>query len=280
MSANELSERLLAIALVAELLGRLDLDRHPAVAHRRNLVGADRANGPLAGSNSLPSMGEAIGQVLPLAIGVALSPIPIMAVVLMLGTPRGSTNGPAFVLGWVLGLSVAGAIILLISSGADPTSQGAPADWVSWLKLILGLLLLSIAVRQWRSRPRPGAAPTLPKWMQTIDRFTPGRSIAIGVALSAVNPKNLVLTIAAAAAIAQTGISGSRQAAALAVFVVIGTLGPALPVAIYFAMRQRATKLLAELQGWLAAHNAAIMAVLCLVIAAKLIGDAISGLSA
>ncbi len=95
-----------------------------------------------------------------------------------------------------------------------------------------------------------------------------------------INPKNLLLTIAAAAAIAQTGISGSRQAAALAVFVVIGTLGPALPVAIYFAMRQRATKLLAELQGWLAAHNAAIMAVLCLVIAAKLIGDAISGLSA
>jgi hypothetical protein len=33
------------------------------------------------------------------------------------------------------------------------------------------------------------------------------------------------------------------------------------------------------LKRWLAAHNAAIMVVLCLVIAAKLIGDGITGLS-
>ena len=49
-------------------------------------------------------MGEAIGQSLPLAIGVALSPIPIIAVVLMLTTPRARANGPAFVLGWLVGL--------------------------------------------------------------------------------------------------------------------------------------------------------------------------------
>ena len=44
-------------------------------------------------------MGEAIGQSLPLAIGVALSPVPIIAVVLMLTTPRARANGPAFLLG-------------------------------------------------------------------------------------------------------------------------------------------------------------------------------------
>jgi hypothetical protein len=47
-------------------------------------------------------MGEAIGQSLPLAIGVALSPIPIIAVVLMLTTPRARSNGPAFVVGWLV----------------------------------------------------------------------------------------------------------------------------------------------------------------------------------
>ena len=36
--------------------------------------------------------------------------------------------------------------------------------------------------------------------------------------------------------------------------------------------------MLDELKSWMAAHNAAIMAVLCLVIGAKLIGDAITGL--
>jgi threonine/homoserine/homoserine lactone efflux protein len=183
-------------------------------------------------------------------------------------------------LGYVVGLAGVGAIILLVAGGADASDQGAPADWVSWLKLILGLVLLVIARRQWRSRPRGGRAKELPGWMRTIDRFTPGRAVAMGVALTALNPKNLLLTLGAAAAIAQTGISSGRQAAALAVFVVIAALGPAIPVGIYFAMRERATKLLGELEAWMAQHNNAIMAVLCLLIAAKLIGDAISGLSA
>ena len=54
-------------------------------------------------------MGEAIGQSLPLAVGVALSPVPIIAVVLMLTTPRARVNGPAFVLGWLVGLGIVGA---------------------------------------------------------------------------------------------------------------------------------------------------------------------------
>jgi threonine/homoserine/homoserine lactone efflux protein len=225
-------------------------------------------------------VGEAIGQVLSFGVGVALSPIPIIAVVLMLGTPRARVNGPTFVLGWVVGLSLVGTIVLLAASGADASESGAPATWVSWVELVLGLLLLLVAVKQWRGRPRDGGAGELPKWMRSIDRFTPARSLAMGVAFSAINPKNLILTVGAAAAIAQTGAGPSSQAVALAVFVVIGTLGPGLPVAVYFVMGARAEKLLDELKSWMAAHNAAIMAVLCLVIGAKLIGDALTGLSA
>jgi hypothetical protein len=115
--------------------------------------------------------------------------------------------------------------------------------------------------------------------MQTIDTFAPGKAFAMGILFSGVNPKNLILTLAAASAIAQTGIDAREQAVALAVFVVIGTLGPGLPVAMYFALGARARHVLDELKAWMAGHNAAIMAVLCLVIGAKLIGDGISGLS-
>jgi threonine/homoserine/homoserine lactone efflux protein len=225
-------------------------------------------------------MGAAIGQVLSFGVGVALSPVPIIAVVLMLGTPRARVNGPAFLLGWVVGLAVVGTIVLVAASGADASDEGAPATWVSCLKIVLGLLLVLVAIRQWRGRPRGDAEVPLPKWMQTIDRFTPGRSLAMGVALSGINPKNLILTLGAAAAIAQTGASTGDQAVALAVFVVVGTVGPGFPVAIYFAMGQRARHILEAMKAWMGAHNAAIMAVLCLVIGAKLVGDAITGLTA
>jgi threonine/homoserine/homoserine lactone efflux protein len=223
-------------------------------------------------------MAEAIGQVLSLGVGVALSPVPIIAVVLMLGTPRARANGPAFVLGWVTGLAVAGAVILLVSSGANASDDGDPATWVGVLKLVLGVLLLLVAARTWQVRPRGEREAELPKWMQTIDRFTASKSIGFGALLSGVNPKNLVLTVGAAAAIAQTGAPAGEQAVALAIFIVVATLGPGIPVAIYFAMGDRAERLLEELKEWMAAHNAAIMAVLCLIIAVKLIGDGISAL--
>jgi len=221
---------------------------------------------------------DAIGQVLSLGVGVSLSPIPIIAVVLMLGTPRARVNGPAFVLGWILGLAIVGTIVLAVAGGAGADDGGEPATWVGWLKLVLGVLLLLVAVRQWRGRPRAGEAGVLPKWMQTIDQFTPGRAFGISAALSGINPKNLLLTAGAATAIAQSGIDTGEQAIALGVFILVGTLGPAAPVAMYFALGARAEHVLDDLKAWMAAHNAAIMAVLCLVIGAKLIGDGISGL--
>jgi threonine/homoserine/homoserine lactone efflux protein len=223
-------------------------------------------------------MSEAIGQVLSFGVGVALSPVPIIAVVLMLGTPRARTNGPGFVLGWVIGLAVAGAVILLVSSAANASDDGDPATWVGVLKLVLGVLLLLVAARTWQVRPRGDREAELPKWMQTIDRFTASRAIGFGALLSGVNPKNLVLTVGAAAAIAQTGVPAGEQAVALAVFIVVATLGPGIPVGIYFLMGDRAERLLEDVKVWMAAHNAAIMAVLCLIIALKLIGDGISAL--
>ena len=139
-------------------------------------------------------------------------------------------------------------------------------------------MLVLLAFKQWRTRPRRGAEGELPTWMRKVDEFTPARSAAVAAALAAVNPKNLVLIVAAGAAIAQTGIDAGEQAIALAVFVLVATLGPAIPVAIYFVAGDRARRLLDELKAWMGAHNAAIMAVLCLVIGVKVIGDGISGL--
>jgi hypothetical protein len=223
-------------------------------------------------------MGEAIGQSLPLAIGVALSPVPIIAVVLMLTTPRARSNGPAFVLGWLLGLGVVGAVVLALAGPGGASEEGQPATWVSWLKLALGLGLLLVAARQFRGRPHEGEAAPLPKWMGAIDRFSPGQALGGGAALAGANPKNLLLAVGGAAAIAQTGIPGSQQAVAYAVFAIVGTLGVGAPVVFYFAMGKRSAELLGRLKDWMSHNNAVIMAVLCLVIGVKLLGDGLSGL--
>src|SRR4051794_30868348 len=112
--------------------------------------------GPCPGGRHRRStLGQAIGELLPSAIGVALSPVPISAVILMLGTPRARTNGPAFAIGWVLGLVVVSGIVLAVAGGSDEPKSGASTT-VDVVKLLLGLVFLLMAVKQWRGRPRPG----------------------------------------------------------------------------------------------------------------------------
>ncbi|HEX6499722.1 MAG TPA: GAP family protein [Micromonosporaceae bacterium] len=226
-------------------------------------------------------MGGAIGASLPLAVGIAISPLPIIAMVLVLTSSKARANGPAFLAGWLLGLGVVGAVVLIVAgqTGAGGAGEGTPAAWVSWLKIVLGVLLLWHAVAEFRGRPRGDEQPTMPKWMATVDRTTPVVALGLGALLSGVNPKNLLLAVAGATAIAQTGISAVQQALAYVVFALIGTVGVGAPAVIYFAMGQRSEKLLAELKDWMGRNNAVIVSVLCLVIAAKLIGEAIVALA-
>jgi threonine/homoserine/homoserine lactone efflux protein len=224
-------------------------------------------------------VGSAIGQFLPIAIAIALSPLPIVAVVLMLATPRGRVDGPAFVVAWIVVLAIITGLVVALA-GDTTTDSGAPADWVNWLKLILGLGLLGVGVKQWKGRPRGDEPAELPKWMKALDDFEWYRALAAGVLLSALNPKNLLLAIAGGAAIAQAGLSSGQEVAAVAIFVLIGTIGVAAPVVVYFAMGDRSGPILESLRDWMARNNATIMAVLLLVIGFKLIGDAITGFSA
>lgn len=219
---------------------------------------------------------QAVSGALPSALGVALSPIPIVAVILMLGTPRARTNGPAFALGWVLGLLVVSIAVVAVTGAAGEASQvgSSTSDSISWMKVGLGVVLLVMAKRQWQKRPAPGTEPELPRWMAKIDQLPPGEALGAGVLLSALNPKNLILTLAAAASIAQVpGITTGEEAVAIAVFVAIASVTTVGAVLLYFVGGTRATKVLADVKAYMSVHNAAIMMVILLLIGAKLIGD-------
>jgi hypothetical protein len=223
-------------------------------------------------------VGEAIGQSLPLAVGVALSPVSVIAVVVLLTSSRARSLGPAFVLGWLLGLVVVGAVVLAVVGPSGAGSSGQRTTWVSWVMIVVGMLLLVAAVRCWRGRTGGGEEIPLPAWLGALDRLKPAAALGGGVMLGGVRPKSLLLAVGGAAVIARTGIAGGQQAIAYAVFAVIATVGVAVPVVIYFAMGTRSAALLGRLKGWIRRNNAVILAVVLLVIGVTLIGDGIGGL--
>ncbi|MCF3131117.1 GAP family protein [Streptomyces olivochromogenes] len=220
-------------------------------------------------------MGKVLGDVLGLAAGVAVSPLPIVAIIIVLATPRARLNGLVFATGWVVGLSGLGVVMLLIGGHESADSHGKPADWVGALKLALGLALVVFAARLWRHRPVEATQAQLPRWMAAIDHFTPVKIFLLALLLSAGNLKNAPLTIAAAASISSSGLPVAEQIAALAIFVVIASLGLLTPLAVFLVLGERAKNMLGNWKEWAARHNMAIMAVLFFVFGLKLLGDGI-----
>ncbi|MGW6916658.1 GAP family protein [Kitasatospora sp. NPDC054939] len=225
-------------------------------------------------------MGDAVGGMLASAVGIAVSPLGLVATVLLLASPRGRVNGPAFAAGWTAALAAVVAVVVLLGSGADGGAGGDRPAWSWWLRLGLGVLFLLLGAAQWRDRPREGHVHSPPKWMQAVDRFTPARSAGLAALLVAANPKNLVLAVGGAVAVATAPASAAGKAGAAALLVLIGSSCTLLPLAVHLFGGQRSDRVLGEWKAWMATHNTAIVMVVLLVLGAKYVGDAITGLTA
>jgi threonine/homoserine/homoserine lactone efflux protein len=224
-------------------------------------------------------MNGVIGDLLPLAIGVAISPLPIIAVILMLLSPKAGGTSVGFLLGWVVGIAVATTAVTLVAAlaglGAGTGGSSAASGGV---KIVLGALLVLLGWREWRSRPKPGTDAPLPKWMAAIEEFTFVKAAGLGFVLAAVNPKNLLMCAGAGTVVAGAGISVSQQVVAVAVFTVLAACTVAVPVIAYLIAKERMRHPLDELKVWLQANNAAVMSVVLVVLGITVIGKGIGGL--
>ncbi|MEV0288295.1 GAP family protein [Kribbella sp. NPDC050820] len=220
-------------------------------------------------------MGEVVGEILPLGLGVAISPIPVIAAILMLLSPRAKVTGVAFLVGWVAGILVAVTVFTLLSSLLPEGDPDASRPVQGVIKLALGVLLIALAVKQWRARPDAGDEPELPKWMSAVDTFTPVKGLGFGFLLSALNPKNLILAAGAGVAIGAGYLSTAETILAIAIFTVIAAATVAIPVVAYLTAANRVAGPLESLHTWLVRESSTVMAVLLLVIGVVMLGKGI-----
>lgn len=221
-------------------------------------------------------MGSVIGEILPLALGVAISPIPIIAAILMLLSPKARVTSVGFLVGWVVGIVVAVTAFTLISS-VLPESGGDDSKPIQgMIQLLLGIGLLVLALGQWRGRPRSGEEPALPKWMQAIDTLSFPVALGLGFLLSAVNPKNLLMSAGAGVDIGDASLSVAETIGVIAVYTLIAASTVLIPVVGYLIAAEKLRAPLDALRVWLAKENGVIMAVLLLVIGVTLIGKGIA----
>jgi threonine/homoserine/homoserine lactone efflux protein len=222
-------------------------------------------------------LSEAIGSTLALGLAVALSPFPVIAIVLILAGRDGRRNGALFALGWVVGLSVVAALVVLLLGDADNPESTASA-FADWLRVLAGLALIGLGVRKWVGRPRRGEEVAPPGWMASVEGMTPSRSAVLGLLLAGANPKNVVLTASAVAAIIEADVHGADLLTAVAVFVVLGSCSVLGAVLAHLVGGARAATGLDGVRQFMVANSAVIMVVVLLLMGASVLGGGLEGL--
>lgn len=221
-------------------------------------------------------MNEIIGQLLPYALGIAISPLPIIAVLLMLLSERARSNGLAFGIGWLGGVIASLTVFVLLASliPKSPAETSHPISGAIHILLSLGLLFL--AWKQWNSRPRPGQQQKQAKWMSSVGSFSAPKAFFLAVALAALNPKNLMLSAGAGVSLGDSSLSTGEIVLSSAIFALLASITVIGPLIAYLCASRALQLPLQRLQEWLTQSSSVIMCVLLLVLGVAMLGNGIS----
>lgn len=213
-------------------------------------------------------------ELIPLAIVIAASPLSIIPAVLVLHSRRPREAGLAFLLGWLAGLTALTSVFLGISKVLGGL-EGKPPTWASLLRVVIGAALLVFGIVRWINRNKN---PHKPKWMTTISETTPTRAGITAVALTVVNPKVLFICAAAGLAIGTAGLAAPSRWLALAIFVAAAASTVIVPTLAYAALGSKLDPPLNRVKVWMETHNAALVAVILVVIGLLVLYKGIHGL--
>ncbi|TLG77263.1 GAP family protein [Culicoidibacter larvae] len=217
-------------------------------------------------------MGAAIGALLSPAVGVAISPFPIVGLILILLSKKAKVNSLFYTLGWVLGNLIV-FLIAMIFMGAI-SSGGEPGMIARIVYIVLGLLLFVVAGREFHNRPKNGEEVKTPGWFEKMSAIKPLGATVFSFALAAVNPKNLLLSLTAGVGVGTLNLSVGENVAATIIFLLIASSTIIVPTIAFLISGDRLNKTLDVVRDWLIKNNAIIMAVLLLFIGLSVISKA------
>jgi hypothetical protein len=211
-----------------------------------------------------------IFDLLLIALVIALEPIPLTAFILVLSAKGGVRKGAAFIFGWLLSLAIVVAVTVLATGNKPPQPSTAPSLAALAVKILIGVALILIAMRQRRRMGQPKKPKKPPKWQTGLDDMSPWFAIALG---PLTQPWGLVA--AGVATIVQAKLSSWESYIGLFLFCIVAT-SSYLGMEIYAGFRpEPARAFLARLRSWIDGHTDQAIIIGALVLGFWLVGKSI-----
>ncbi|ASD22769.1 MULTISPECIES: GAP family protein [Cryobacterium] len=215
-------------------------------------------------------------QLLPLALTIALSPLPLAGLLLILLAPDGFKAAAGFSIGWFLGVLFSATLLALLSSLLPHDRSAGTRTLQVAVPLLLGIALIVLGLVQWHDRPRRDAEVPLPRWLSALDRLTPARATIIGVGYAAFRPKNLVMAAAAGVVILGAHSDPTGIVVSVALFTALASITMLSPVLAYAFGGPAVREKLVRLRGWLVRNMPVITVITVLLLGVFLV---LAGLS-
>ena len=202
-----------------------------------------------------------------IGLGITLEPFPLTAFILVLSAEKGTWKGLAFILGWLACLVAVIAAVIITTGNNPPAPQTVPSDAALAVKLVVGVVLILIAVRQRRRMGRPRKPPA---WMARLDQLS-----LLGAAGLAAFLQPWTLVAAGAATVLQAKLATAGSYLVLILFCLLAT-SSFLYLELYatFASAKTGARL-ERMRKWLDSHQDQVIIAICLLLGFWLAGKSI-----
>jgi hypothetical protein len=211
----------------------------------------NRPRGPGGGD-----LAQLIPELLILAIAGGLSPTHVLAVIVLLETPRPILNAGAFVMGLSLVRLVIATIALLVLNSISWSPKENDST-TAILSLFIGVLLLGAAIAlELRKLSHHVSSP---RWESVLKAATPAKAFLAGLGIMLISPRHWLIVIVGAFAIEDSGIGPISEALMVVVYIALLELLVWAPLAAYIASPVRTSGLLSRLRSGYAHYSRPVM---------------------
>jgi hypothetical protein len=199
-------------------------------------------------------MGHLLLQIMPVAVAIAVNPVPIIAAIVMTATERPVANGVAYLAALIAVSYGFGAVVLVLFHGTALGAGTRTGHLIMVLWLFIGLAFLAAFLFLLVRRPKAGKEGDEPGWMHWIGRLGPLGAAVVGVMLV-----NYEMEGPALSDILASPVTRTEAFVALALFVAVAVSTSAVPVVAYVAAPGPVGTVLERAKEWLTRYNRPIL---------------------
>ena len=153
---------------------------------------------------------------------------------------------------------------------------GGKSPVVLTLQLVLGVLLLVTAYKQWRKEDDPDAPP--PKWLTMMDSLSPLKAFGFGFVILLISGKAWVFTLSAIGIIDAAQLDQPSSAIAYLLFVILAESLLLLSIIFRIIIPEKSKAILEKASAWLTRYNRQIVMIVSLVFGLLFLYQGASGL--